>query len=433
MSRSRFAEIIASTAVVFAVAACDEPPAPSPTADSAKADAGVQSPAVGGKMGEVAKSLEQRTMGKPEDLAKQPPVTGIFPEGVADLAHAKGAPPRLELVKEGDGTKVTFQPSAGQVLTFAVQMQTTATGKRTYLVEISPPQLAGKSLEALKAEADAAEGGEKNDKPKPATSAAPATSGSAAPSEPPPSSPSTVVPIAAGTNIPMVASVYAVGGGGRTVDPLATFTFNVTATGAADVVRKASKEPTDPEEAKLRDFELSTLEGLILGMYPGLPGKPIGQGAQWTVADRLKFFGTDVVRYRLYQVGEITDDVMHLGMMIRQYAATSSNDLIKEGTVLRAYDFMAQAEMQISLKSFMPDLAQIAQLQMQANVVPSNAKPDQQIEGENIGIEGKMVLNRVDLSKVTTGPAPGPGGEPEKKGEPKKPAPKPKPAPAPAP
>ena len=103
-------------------------------------------------------------------------------------------------------------------------------------------------------------------------------------------------------------------------------TFTLMKAGPVNVVRKYQKDLSDPQQVKARDFEVDIVQDMLFANYTGVPDKPVGEGAQWTVEDRVKSFGTEVVRYRLFQIAKVKGDTAEVHMMIRQYAVSESSD-----------------------------------------------------------------------------------------------------------
>lgn len=419
MTRLRSVALLALTTALTTTLACEQPAPPQPTPDSASSskNAGPDSPAVGGRMGEVAKQLEKRSGMSADELAKQPPVTGIFPEGVADKAHGLKDPPKLEMISEGNDPKIKLHSSVPEVQTLVAKMQLRLQGRpisnRTVFIEIAPPELAGKTMAALE------EASRKPEEPKAAGSAKPATSApaasgsvsaSAAPVVEAPPSPAVPV-IPPGADRPMVATVMDVGGGGS--DFNATITFTITKSGAMSFVRKFSKPITDPKEALTRDVELGAIEELLVGLFTGIPDKPVGEKAQWTIVDRRTSFGSDVVRYRLFQVQKIEGDQAALQVMVRQYAASDTTSLVDNADIiLGGYAFGGQGAIQIGPKKYFPNAGAL-KIQMQGNLIPKTAKGDPNVPGEDLDLDAT-----IQVQEAMLGPAPDQAPPPDK--DPKK-------------
>ncbi|NUP11798.1 MAG: hypothetical protein HOW73_37600 [Polyangiaceae bacterium] len=414
---------------------CKDEPAPTVTqpADSAKQDAGIESPAIGGKMKDVAKTLEGKGLSA-EELAKQPPPDGIFPAGVADKAHAVGAPPKLEMIKDGDEPRIMLHAAAPEPQVVGLKLQIGQKGRqvqRLVFVEIAPPDQAGKAMHKLVGDLEkqihqASEAsGASSAAPK---SAPPPAAGSASPSasaavEAPPAPP-------VGADRPLVATVLDFspsGEMGKNLD--ASINFTATKAGAASFVRKYKKETTDPAEVVARDLQLGAVEELLLGLFSGMPDKPVGANAMWTIADRRTSLGTDVVRYRLFQVESVEGDTAHLQVMFRQYAATDTNALVQDPEiVMRGYAFEGLGKIDVSPKALFPKSGMV-QVGMNSQLVPKDKKEDPQVQGQPFAIEAAMQIFDAQEIKLT----PSDEQPPPKKEGGKKEGAKKQPAPAPAP
>lgn len=412
MSSSRFGSLSRSplaALILFAssLAACDkaQPAQTTPDSSSAKAS-GPQSPAVGGKMNEVAKSLGKGSTST-DELAKQPPVTGIFPEGVADKAHAPNAPPKLEMIKDGSEPRIKLHAGPVEPQMFALKLEIgQGQGRpmlsRVVFVEVAPPELSGKVLEALAKQEKEAEdddappaGSASAKAPKaPAPKASASASASAAPSAAPSVSPATpapasvpLAPLTPTSGPKLVATVL--GRGGLNDDFNGTITFTLTSAGATDITHKFNKDISDPGKAKNRDFEMSVVEDMLFALYSGVPDKPVGEGAQWTVEERRKSLGTDVVRYRLFEVAGIEGDTAKVSMMIRQYAATETSEIVNDpNLIMRQYDFVTEeGGVLLSPKGFFPRAGGFS-FHLLNNIVPKTAKADPSVRGEQVSLEG---------------------------------------------
>lgn len=208
----------------------------------------------------------------------------------------------------------------------------------------------------------------------------------------------------------MVATVMDVGGGGEFN---ATITFTITKSGAMSFVRKFNKPLTDPKEALTRDVELGAIEELLVGLFTGIPDKPVGEKAQWTIVDRRTSFGSDVVRYRLFQVQKIEGDQAALQVMVRQYAATDTTSLVDNADIiLGGYAFGGQGAIQIGPKKYFPNAGAL-KIQMQGNLIPKAAKGDPNVPGEDLDLDAT-----IQVQEAMLGPAPEQAPPPEK--DPKK-------------
>lgn len=424
---------IALVALIAALApGCeDKPPTPvSRAADSADKDAGLDSPAVGGKMKDVQKTLEGTGLSA-EELAKQPPPNGIFPAGVADKAHAPNAPPKLEIFQEGEEPRIQLHASAPEPQTMAVQLQYSlgaAPNVRVFFVEIGAPGTVGKGLERISSDMkkklkdlDAEAGGAAKPSAAPSASAA----GSAAAE-----APSAAAPSGDRELVAKIVDFSQSGALGSSLD--AEIAFTVTKGGATNFKTKLNGEPA--KEGDPRVFELSAIEEMVFALYTGVPDKPVGANGAWTISDRRTSFGSDVVRYRLFQVEKIEGDVAHLQLMVRQYAATDTSSLIQEpGLVLRAYTFEGRGKLTLGPKMLLPQVGTL-DARMAGQVVPSDKKADPSVQGKRFNVEaGIQIVDAATALAQTQAAGKGRkgGGAPSPGAPPGGPAPAPQPPPPP--
>lgn len=425
----RWVTFVPYAALCAALAGCEEPvpnARPAGSADAAKS-AGLDSPAAGGKMKEAAKTLEGHGLSA-EELAKQPPPDGIFPDGVADKAHAPGAAPLLEMVNAGEEPRIQLHAATPEPQLIGLNLQLSIQGRpaqRFVFVEIAPPEAAGQQLEKLtqelkkeleKAEAQQKEP-EKGAKPKPP---APAGSASASASAgPAPNAPPAPMPtLAPGADRPLVATLVDFSPDGEMGKGInATIQFTLTKAGATGFKRSSKIVATDPQQAASDDFLLGSIEELLLGLYTGVPDKPVGAKAMWTVTDRRTSFGSDVVRYRLFQVEKVEGDEMALQVIFRQYAASDGNALLKDGEIVfGAYGFEGGGKLQVSPKALLPKNAML-QVAMKAQRVPKDKKNDPSVPGEPFEVDAMVRV--IDTESISF--AAPEEGDPKKAGDPKAP------------
>ncbi|MBK6516061.1 MAG: hypothetical protein IPG04_18675 [Polyangiaceae bacterium] len=416
----RWVTVVSFAALSTALAACEEPvpnARPAGSADPAKS-ASLDSPAAGGKMKDVAKTLEGKGLSA-EELAKQPPPDGIFPPGVADKAHALDAPPKLEMINAGDEPRIQLHAATPEAQLIGVNLQLAIQGRqatRFVFVDISPPEQAGKQLEKfageLKKELEKAESQAKKEdegkggakpKPTPAASASASASASAAPAAPEP--PAAMPTLAPGADRPLVATMMDFSPNGEMGANLnATLQFTLTKAGAMSFKRSSKITHADPQETASDDFVIGAIEELLIGLYTGVPDKPVGANAMWTVADRRTSFGSDVVRYRLFQVEKVEGDEAALGVIFRQYAASDTNALLKDPEIVfGAYMFEGGGKIQVSPKALLPKNGML-QVGMKAQRIPKDKKGDPSVPGEPFEVEAMVRV--IDTSSLSFGPAP---------------------------
>lgn len=260
--------------------------------DAGALDAGT-GPIVGGKLGAAIASAAAAGTAAPTANAKSndpqaPPENGIFAAGEADKRQPRSAPPKLDLLSEGEGTKVQL----ANKLDVAEQKTTVSVGMRMGQARVPTIEFA-LSIKPEKA---------KGDKPKDAPADAAAH----------------LVASVTGTNLPSTANmpkdmIDAIGKLKGTV-----VRYDFTAAGvASNYVVEAPKGAGEGLE-----LVLDALVDSMSLMTAPLPAKPVGTGANWIVADRAKVAaGLDVVRYRVFKVLKIEGDAVTMSLDVRQYSA----------------------------------------------------------------------------------------------------------------
>jgi hypothetical protein len=276
-----------------------------PDNTSQSADAGVpdapQGPIVGGKLGaaiaSAAAASSASAAAKQKQAGDQPPENGVFAPGEADKRQPKDAPPKIDVLSDGEGTKVQLASKIDppeQKATVSVSMR--AGPQRTpgieFALSIKPEKSKDKPKDANKAPEGAAP---------PARMAATVTGAT--------------VPSMQGVSKELADTIGKLKG---TVIRYDFTTSGVASNYAVEVAKGAD------ELAPLLDALLDTLGQVTVV----LPPKPVGVGAYWIVADRGKSAtmglvkgGLNVVRYRVFKVQKIENDVVTLSVDLRQYAA----------------------------------------------------------------------------------------------------------------
>jgi hypothetical protein len=223
-----------------------------------------------------------------------PPPNGVFAPGAADAEQPASAPPKLTMVRSGDGPKVTLErtpPTPGSSFLVTV----TATAFRgplpgmIYELEVG----GGKSDAKAKAAAKTDESSErrvlikiKNVKVDPKWPGKLQEGGE-----------KLIAKLAGGT----ISGVLGEDGGLR---------------GPRIEVGKDATEIAPIAEPLLETLEL---------LFVPLPVEPVAAGASWLVADRARLGGIDAVRYRAATLQKVEGDVVVLGVDVRHYAASAAS------------------------------------------------------------------------------------------------------------
>jgi hypothetical protein len=418
MSTSRTALLGILTLVV----ACEQPPVPKAD-DAGVADGGAKAPGME-QLGDVAKQLGATDL-SPEELAKQPPVGGIFAPGVADRAHAPGAAPSLSMIGEGDEPRIALHAAAfepgqilGMQLDVKIQGQSLPGHPHIVMLEVAPPTT------------DPAKDTPKDPKaPKaPAPSGSASASASAAPAvpEPPP-----------GADRPLTVMVTGLSPQGQPDDFRAVLLFTMTKSGPTDFKRKlmgGDASTTNPEKAMVHDLELSAIEELLTALYTPAPPQPVGEKAMWMVTDRRSSFGSDVVRYRAFTVTKVDGDHAVLSLDIRQYAANGDSALVPEEFTMGSYNSLGKGQLDVAPRLHFPKSGRV-KVVVSSQMVPVKMKDTPNAPGKPLSFEVQAQIGELQLQKPDGTPAGKPGEQPPGKPEkPKKPAGDPgKKPPAPAP
>lgn len=267
---------------------------------------GPQGPIVGGRLGAAIASAAAASSASAAAKAKaagdQPPENGVFGPGDADRILAKDAPPKVEVISDGDGTKVQLAPKGD----FPEQKSTVAIGLRVGQGRAPTIEFA-LSIKPEKSK----------DKPKDAKDA--------------PAGGAAAVHMAAtvtGTSVPGSQ------GASKDAEELAKMKGTVV---RYDVAANGATSSYVIEPAKgLGDgvrWLLDELVDVMSMMSVVVPPKPVGVGAYWIVADRTKIplgalavggLAADALnglRYRVFKVQKIENEVVTLSVDVRQYSA----------------------------------------------------------------------------------------------------------------
>jgi hypothetical protein len=418
----RWVTVVSFAALSTALAACEEPvpnARPAGSADPAKS-ASLDSPAAGGKMKDVAKTLEGKGLSA-EELAKQPPPDGIFPTGVADKAHALDAPPKLEMINAGDEPRIQLHAATPEAQLIGVNLQLAIQGRQATPLRLRghlAAEQAGKQLEKfageLKKELEKAESQAKKEEE--------GKGGREAEAEADPGGVGVRVRVRVRCSSRARAARRHAHARARRRSPARRDDDGLFAE------RRDGREPQrDPPvhahqgrrhelQAKLEDHPRRSPgdgerrlrdrrhRGAADRSVHGRARQARRRHAMWTVADRRTSFGSDVVRYRLFQVEKVEGDEAALGVIFRQYAASDTNALLKDPEIVfGAYMFEGGGKIQVSPKALLPKNGML-QVGMKAQRIPKDKKGDPSVPGEPFEVEAMVRV--IDTSSLSFGPAP---------------------------
>lgn len=321
-------------------------------------------PVVGGKLGQVIASAAAQSTAAPAATAKaaaqanEPPASGVFAPGEAEKHQAKDAPPKVDVMSDGEGNKVqlAYKLDGGEVKT------TIQTSLRMGQARLPPLDLAL----SIKADKEKDKDKEKGDKAKdkPADPAAAAA------------------PVHLIATITGATLAQAQGAPKDAVDEIAKLKgaiirYDLAANGGTS--HFAVELPKTAKEG-LRGIADALASAISLLTVP-LPAKPIGVGGYWIAAERaMGDAGLDVVRFRVFKVLKIEGEVVTLSMDTRQYSADQSVKLQDETgaqeLVLNAFESKGTGTLVWKADGFIATKGDFTQ-DMQARVTPPGQPPQQ--------------------------------------------------------
>ena len=413
----RFPFVLGLT-LLAAAAACGEEKNPQATPESS-ASAEPGGPQLGGRIDEAVQGLASSSAGALQGDPNQPPPGGIFAAGVADRAHAPGAPPKLQLLGEGDDPKIVIGASVPRGKEHVNVLLQMALGGKPL-----PALLLGLDVGPASAFAADAAGGDKpkDGPPGAAPTGAPAAGSAAAgPADlgPPPSADTPMVAMVSTVALPSMEGEPPK----ELVDALkgAVIKFTMTKTGPTGFSRSF---PAGIEQKLLQtvDLEVGAVEDALTAMYAPAPDKPVGENGYWMVTDRRKSLGAEIIRYRVFTVKEISGDSAILEIQIKQYMVDEKSDLTAfvrmENPLVVEYTTDAKAAVQVAPGSRFPKVGQMESL-IETTVIPSAAKGNPQAPRAELAVQMVAQMGPIELK------APDKKGDAPKKKPPVPPAPQP--------
>lgn len=394
MHASRFVRgcLLAASLAAVSCGSDEKPKSPDAGAPESK------EPIVGGKLGAVIASAAAQSTAAATATAKasqgnEPPASGIFAPGEAEKHQAKDAPPKVDVMSDGEGNKVqlAYKLDGAEVKT------TIQTSLRMGQARLPPLDLAL----SIKADKDKEkEAKDKGDKPKDKGDK---------PAEPA-GAPPVVHLIATITGATLAG---AQGAPKDAVDEIAKLKgsivrYDLAANGGTS--HFAVELPKGAKEG-LRGIVDALASAISLLTVP-LPSKPIGLGGYWISAERaMGDAGLDVVRFRVFKVLKIEGDAVTLSMDTRQYSADQSvklqDDSGAQELVLNAFESKGTGTLVWKSDGFVATKGDFTQ-DMQARVTPPGQPPPQGPQQRG----GLMLQSQLQASVGGGTGAPAPGSKP---------------------
>lgn len=369
--------LVAASLATVSCGSDDKPKSP----DAGAPEQGKE-PVVGGKLGAVIASAAAQGTAAATATAKsaqqgnQPPETGVFAPGEADKHQGKDAPPKVDLMSEGEGNKVQL----AYKLDVAEVKTTIQTSLRMGQARLPPLDL-GLSI---KPEKDAKDKDAK-DKPKDAAG---------------------VVHLVA--TITSATLANAQGAPKDAVDEIAklkgaTVKYDLAANGGTS--HFVVELPKGAKEG-LRAIVESLASAIGLLTVP-LPAKPVGLGAYWIAAERaVGDVGLDVVRFRVFKVLKIEGETVTLSMDTRQYSADQvvklEDDTGKQELALNAFESKGAGSLLWKADGLIAQKGDFTQ-DMQARVTPPGQPPQQGPQGQRGGLMLQSQLQAAVGGGMSTG------------------------------
>jgi hypothetical protein len=275
-----------------AAAACDEKKTATQGGASSDAGPAKSEPAVDPNLAAAVREVARATPSEPGGgTGKQPPKGGVFGPGEADAEMPPGAPARLTLGATGGDPKVRamglqLRPDAREVaVTIAVR-----TGPRAAMPTVDF---------SISLEASAPKKGDEGAPPEPAGLDVVARFTSAKPAAQQP-----------GQLPPGVDKEIAKMSGSR-------LSYRLAPNGSVLQMGMELKKGADGALAPIVDSAAEFFPTL----HAPYPPEPVGAGAYWMVTSRERYFGLDVVAYRMMRVERIEGDETTVSVNTKRYVA----------------------------------------------------------------------------------------------------------------
>jgi hypothetical protein len=283
------------------------------TLSSPSADAGASTDKYATADPKLAKALQAAAAAGSATGENGPPPAGIFPPGVADKRHPKGAPTTVDMVGDGDEPRITLSGLPPDALRTSYGPAALELGMQTGPRMVTPTIDLGLSLGPAKKD----DGGgdwlvadvKKSFPAKEQLGALPPGTDKA-------------IGSLAGTQVRV--KLNADGAESEVQDDLAK--------GAVPEVERVGK---------------NAAEALVLASVP-LPPKPVGVGAQWIAETRMPLSSLEVIAYRAFKVKSIDGNRIRLSFDLKAYATSPTTTLgVPKGATMEQVDAQAQGELEL--------------------------------------------------------------------------------------
>jgi hypothetical protein len=358
---------------------CEDKTAPKITPVASASSDVPQGPVLDGKLGEEVAGIAKGAKNPPpksSSAAEGPPPSGMFDAGAGEKAHPKGAPPKVELLGDGNEPRIQLGATRPEGKQETVVVVAIASGQQQALPPIAV---------RLVIHEEGKDGDKKAKKKDAAAAAAPAASSAAPDAAPAPAAALRVV-------ADLVDATVAAGPGANVPKQVAdafgklkgsTFSWTVGPEGPGPVDHKLVK---DGEEGL--DIALEAIEEALSQVLVSVPTKPVGEGGHWMVTDRSTSMGIDAVRYRHITVSKIDGDRATLSMEIRKYGTNDRLDLPlgpqMSSASLDKLEATGKATLVLLPKAYVADTAEVSS-RLFANLVPpggrnAGAQPQQRMQ-----------------------------------------------------
>jgi hypothetical protein len=291
-------------------AACD---AKKDSQSSASADAGTSTDKYALADPKLAKALQAAAASASATSENGPPPDGIFPPGVADKRHPKGAPTTIDMVGDGAEPRTTLTGISPDAARTSYGPAALELGMQTGPRQVSPTIDLSLSLGPAKKEDGGAEWLAADVK-----KAFPAKEQLG---ELPPGT-DKVIGSLVGTEIRVKLSADGYESDLQT-----------------DLAKSAAPE--------IERVGRNAAEALVLASVP-LPSKPVGVGAQWIAETRMPLSSLDVIAYRAFKVKSIDGNRLRISFDLKAYAASPTTTLgVPKEATMEQVDAQGQGEMEL--------------------------------------------------------------------------------------
>ncbi len=282
---------------------------PNPTAGGATSDSGPAAdlPIMDDKLAKAVKPVAAASTGAARAQDEGPPPAGVFGPGEADQKHAREAPVKIVLVRQGSKPQVMLKPRFDTKLPeqFEVMVAKRIGGNQGLLAfdyTLAFELDKGEDKDKRKTKGKAT-GKDKKDKDPFAASKLPRLV-------------TTVKKVVISSQAKQIANVKELNAEAAKLEKSRIISL-IAPDGSCPQQRL--ELPKKKDIGALKVF----LEGMVdvLGVWRvPAPPKPVGAGAQWMAEDRVITGGLEVIRYRVFEVKEIAGQQVTLTVSLKQYS-----------------------------------------------------------------------------------------------------------------